>query len=91
MIQVAAGSGKSPERARLSAGQLTDARYAAYRAQLDEDSAVVLVGAMFGAVLAASNASLRRGDPPAELAASVRRAALAVAQSMRSPRQGAGQ
>ncbi len=69
-------------RFAAAAAQLTDALHAAYRTQLDEDSAAVLVGAMLGAVLAASTASLRRGDSPAELAASVRRTASTVARAL---------
>ena len=72
-------------RFAAAAGQLTGALHAAYRPQLDEDSAAILVGAMLGAVLAASNASLRRGDPPARLAASVRRAARTVTVALQSP------
>jgi AcrR family transcriptional regulator len=74
-LRVIAGRAAEPPAA---AGQLTAALHAAYRPQVDEDSAAVLVGAVLGAVLAASNASLRRGDPPAKLAASVRRAARIV-------------
>jgi hypothetical protein len=72
-------------RFAAAAGQLTGALHAANRVQLDEDSAAILVGAMLGAVLAASTASLRRGDPPAELAACVRRAARTVAHVLRPP------
>lgn len=70
-------------RFAAAAGQLTGALHAAYREQLDEDSAAILVGAMLGAVLAASTTSLRRGDPPAELAASVRRAVAIVTRELR--------
>lgn len=70
-------------RFAAAAGQLTGALHAAYRPQLDEDSAAILVGAVLGAVLAASAAGLRRGEPPAELAASVRGAASTVAWALR--------
>ncbi len=65
-------------RVAAAAGRLTDAVRDAYRTELDEDSAVVLVGAVLGAVVAASSASLRRGDLPAGVAASVRRATALV-------------
>lgn len=69
-------------RVAAAAGQLANAIHAAYPAQLSEDSASVLVGAVLGAVFAATIASLRRGDPPAAVADAIRRVAGTVTRSL---------
>lgn len=71
-------------RVTAAAGQLASAMQAAYPAQLGEDSAAVLVGAVLGAVFAATIASLHRGDPPAAVAAAIRRAAGTVTRSLQA-------
>ena len=75
-------------RVAAAAGRLTDAVHAAYPAELDEDSAAVLVGAVLGAALTASIVSLRRSNPPAEVAASVRRATAIVTRRLQSSQHG---
>ena len=62
-------------RTASAAVQLTHAVYDAYQPELDEDTAAAAVGALLGAVIGVTNASLRRGDTPRQLAAAVRRAA----------------
>lgn len=69
-------------RIASAAGQLTQAVYDAYRPELDEDTAAAVVGALLGAVIGVTNASLQRGDAPRQLAAAVRRAAAIAVRGM---------
>lgn len=69
-------------RIASAAGQLTHAVYEAYQPGIDEDTAAAVVGALLGAVIGVTNASLQRGDPPERLAAAVRRAAAIAVRGM---------
>lgn len=62
------------ERLHVAESQIVDALREAYPDGPDEVTLAAAVGGMFGAVVGAASRSLRRGDPPAEVLAAMRRA-----------------